>query len=55
MVPYHTCIIGGHRAEVTVELSPPLVGWLQPVGLEEVVQEREQHGIVVWQHEQIHR
>ena len=38
-----------------MELRPPLVGRLQPVDLEQVVQEREQHRVVVRQHEQVHR
>lgn len=51
---FHTCIVGRHGAQVIMKLCPPLIGGLQSVGLEEVVQEGEEHGVVVWQDKQVH-
>ena len=48
-----TCIISRHCPQVVVKLSPPLVGRFEPVCLEQVVEEGEQHGVVVGQHKQV--
>ena len=37
-----------------MKLSPPLIGWFEPVSLEQVIEEWKQHGVVVGQHKQVH-
>ena len=50
-----TCVIGRHCSQVVVELGSPLVSRLEPVQLEEIVKEGQQHRVVVRQHKQVHR
>jgi hypothetical protein len=38
-----------------VKLVSPVVGWLEAVLLEKLVEKGEQHRIIVGQHEQVHR
>merc|ERR1719232_1341995 len=49
-----TSIIRRHRSQIIVELSSPLICWFQFVNFEQIIQKRQQHGIVVREHEQVH-
>ena len=48
-------VVRRHRAEVILKLNPPLFGGFEAVGLEELVQQRQQNGVVVRHDEQVHR
>ena len=37
-----------------MKLSPPFIGGFEPVRLEQVIEQGEEHGVVVGQHKQVH-
>ena len=49
-----TGIVWWHRPQIVVELSSPFRGWLQSVNFEQIIQEGEEHWIVVGKDEQVH-
>ena len=48
-----TCVVWRHCSKVVMELSPPLTGGFQSVDFEQIVQQWQQHGIVVRKHKQV--
>ncbi len=52
---YRTCIVGRHGTQVVMKLVSPVVGWLEAVLLEKLVEKGEQHRIIVGEYEQVHR
>ena len=49
-----TGIVWWHRPQIIVELSSPFRGWFQSVNFEQIIQEGEEHWIVVGKDEQVH-